>query len=129
MPDFCSEESSPHSPAQSGWVRRKRLEDLMWWLRGSFASVLCLLFAVGGCGDSVGEDSLTLSFERFTSDGIEQADFVSGAEASVDVCQGLCQSTGGGGQIMLEDFTETLANAVFVNRGKSAGMAVRNEPS
>ena len=118
MPDFCSEECSPRRPAQSGWVRRKRLEDLMWWLRGSFAGVFCL-FAVGGCGDSVGEDRLTLSFERYTGEGIDQADFVSGASASVDVCQGLCMSTGGGGQLEFETFTETLANAVFVNRGKA----------
>lgn len=116
MHDCCTEGGSLRESEGVRSTHRTSLEDLMRWLRGIVS--LCLL-AVAGCGGSSGEDSLTLSFQGFSGDGIEQADFVSGASASVDVCQGLCQSSGSGGQIEIEDYTETFAFAIFVNRGKA----------
>lgn len=89
----------------------------MRWFRGTLAFALILWGALG-CGDSSSEDELVLSLQGFTGEDIEQADAVSGATANVDVCQSLC-STGTTGEIEVEPYTETLVNAVFVNRGKA----------
>jgi hypothetical protein len=96
--------------------KNTKREDVMRWFRGALTFGIGL-WLIAGCGNSSGEDELVLSLEGFTGEGIEQADGVSGATANVDVCQGLC-TQGTTGDIMVEDFTETLVNAVFVNRGK-----------
>jgi hypothetical protein len=77
-----------------------------------------VLLIAAGCGSSSSEDELVLSLQGFTGEGIDQADAVSGATANVDVCQGLC-TVGTTNEIDVEDYTETLVNAVFVNRGKA----------
>ncbi len=100
----------------------------MWWLRVSYCalSLTCAL-AVASCGSSgfsgtnqsggSGEDALTLSFQGFNGNNITQEDTVGNTSASVDVCQTFCNVGGALVDIELENFTETYANAVFVNMG------------
>lgn len=100
----------------------------MWWLRVSFCvlSVTCVLGAAG-CGSSgfsgtdqgggAGQDALTLSFQGFDDDNIEQQDTVGNTSATVDVCQSFCNVGGDLIDIELEQFTETYANANFINNG------------
>lgn len=81
-----------------------------------------LWFAVG-CGSagtsSQGEDGLTMAFVTFSGLDIAQADTVNETVAQVDLCQDLCTSSGGGGDLQPEPFTSTAVSAVFVNRGKA----------
>jgi hypothetical protein len=100
----------------------------MWWLRVSFCalSLICAL-GVASCGSSgfsgtnqdggSGQDALTLSFQGFSDDNIEQQDVVGNTSATVDVCQSFCNVGGDLIDIELEQFTETFANANFINNG------------
>jgi hypothetical protein len=94
----------------------------MWWLRRSYCalSLTCVL-ALLGCGgsgfDGQSEDALTLSFQGFDANNITQEDTVGTTSASVDVCQDICNIGGDLFNIQLETFTETLANANFINNG------------
>jgi hypothetical protein len=89
-------------------------------LTGVCGLMLGIAMAVSGCGSAGtgtnGEDQLTMSFQRFTGEGITQADVVADTSAQVDICQGLCVTDQ---DVNLEDFTSTLVRAVFVNRGKA----------
>ena len=98
-------------------------EVIMRWSRITCVLALSVLIAVAGCGSSGfdgqdGADALTLSFQRFTGEGIEQQDAVGGTSADVDVCQTIC-GISGIFTIEFEEFTSTRVNAVFVNRGKA----------
>src|SRR5215470_9639971 len=97
----------------------------MRWLRVSFCalSLTCVVGAVG-CGSSgfqgqPGDDALTMSFQEFNDDGIMQQDTVGSTLAEVDVCPTICAFNVGGiiGNTTFEAFTETQANAVFINFG------------
>lgn len=97
----------------------------MWWSRVSFCALsLSLVLGAAGCGSSgfqgqSGNDALTMSFQGFTDEGITQQDTVGNTSANVDVCQDIC-SIGAGlliGQVVLETYTPTTANAIFVNNG------------
>ena len=94
-------------------------------LTSATALVLTVALAAVGCGsagtDQQGEAGLTMAFVHFSGENITQADQVFDTVAQVDICQDLCQTGGatGGGQIMPEPFTATVADAVFVNRGKA----------
>lgn len=97
----------------------------MWWSRVSLCalSVTCVVAAVG-CGSSgfqgqPGDDALTMSFVDFNGDGIVQEDIVGTTFAQVDVCATICDFGAAGiiGDEVFESFTETVANAVFVNNG------------
>jgi hypothetical protein len=95
----------------------------MWWLRVSYCA-LSLTFVLGavGCGSSgfdgqVGSDALTMSFVGFTDDGITQQDTIGSTFAEVDVCPSICAIGGLFVDIEFESFTETSANAIFVNNG------------
>jgi hypothetical protein len=75
-----------------------------------------------GCGSSGydgpgGTDSLTMSFQGFTGEGLEQQDFVGNTSADVDVCPTICAFTGLFEDVEFETFTATRANALFVNNG------------
>ena len=87
----------------------------MWWLRGIPTLLLGIAFAAG-CGDSTGGDDLTLAFQGWSGENIEQSDAVGPNSADVDVCQGLCGTID---SPTAEPFTQTRAGAVFVNRGKA----------
>jgi hypothetical protein len=87
----------------------------MRWLSGTRGVWVVLTVFLAACG-SGGDDELTLAFQGFSSEGIEQSDQVNQTSADVDVCQGLCIS---GESIEGEPFTQTLVNALFVNRGKA----------
>lgn len=97
----------------------------MWWSRVS-TCVLSLTFVLGalGCGGSGfsgqnGDDALTMSFVGFTGVGITQQDSVGNTSADVDVCPTICDFGEGGifGDETFEAFTQTRANALFVNLG------------
>ena len=95
----------------------------MWWSRVSYCA-LSLTFVLGvvGCGSSGfdgqgSSDSLTMSFQSFTGEGITQQDSVLNTGASVDVCQSICAIGGALVDVQFETFTETYANAVFINNG------------
>ncbi|MDX2169583.1 MAG: hypothetical protein SF182_21115 [Deltaproteobacteria bacterium] len=60
-----------------------------------------------------------MQFLGFTGDGIEQQDSVFNTSADVDVCQSICNLGGDLVDIEFEQFTETHANAVFMNMGAS----------
>jgi len=86
----------------------------------SLGSVL----AFAGCGSSGfdttgGTDSLTMQFLGFTGEGLEQEDFVGNTSADVDVCASICSIGGDLIDIEFESFTQTSANAVFMNMGFS----------
>jgi hypothetical protein len=99
----------------------------MRWSRVSTCalSLTCVLAALG-CGGSGfsgqgSSDSLTMSFQEFSGEGIMQQDTITNTAASVDVCQDICSFTidqvTGVVTTELEQFTETVANAVFINNG------------
>lgn len=86
--------------------------------------VLSAALAVASCGSSGfdssgGQDSLTMQFLGFDGQGIEQQDLVGNTSADVDVCQSLCNLGGDLVDIEFEEFTQTRANAVFMNMGAS----------
>jgi hypothetical protein len=100
----------------------------MWWLRVSYCALsLSCALAVASCGSSgfsgtdqgggSGQDALTLSFQGFDDNNIMQEDTVGNTSATVDVCQSFCNIGGGIVNIELEQFTETYANANFINNG------------
>lgn len=97
----------------------------MWWSRVSYCALsLTLVVAVVGCGSSgfdgqPGDDALTMSFLQFNDDDITQQDTVDVTAAQVDVCPTICDFGVDGifGDEVFEQFTETFANAVFVNQG------------
>jgi hypothetical protein len=74
--------------------------------------MLGVLIGLPGCGSDAG-DRLVLSFERFTNEGITQADSVSDTHAEVDICPFLCDD------LSAEPFTQTSVGAVFVNHEKA----------
>src|SRR5215475_11847499 len=95
----------------------------MWWSRVSTCalSLTCVLGALG-CGGSGfsgqgSSDSLTMSFQAFSGEGITQQDSVFNTSASVDVCQDICAIGGALVDVQFEAFTETVANALFINNG------------
>ena len=97
----------------------------MWWSRVSICalSLTCALGAAG-CGSSgfAGQgssDSLTMSFQGFSGEGIKQQDTIGNTFADVDVCQDICAISGSilVPTVQLENFTPTSANALFINRG------------
>ena len=86
----------------------------------SLAGVL----AFAGCGGSGfdtsgGTDNLTMQFLGFTGEGIEQEDFVGNTSADVDICASICALGGDLVDIEFESFTQTSANAIFMNMGAS----------
>jgi len=87
----------------------------MRWLSGTRGLWVVLSVFLAGCG-SGGDDELTLAFQGFSGENIEQSDQVGPNSADVDVCQGICLS---GDSLEAEPFTQTLINAQFVNRGKA----------
>jgi hypothetical protein len=88
----------------------------MRWLSGVRGVwVVVLSVVVVACGSSGGDDELTLAFQGFDGEEIEQADQVGATSADVDVCQSICFT---GEEVEGEFFTQTLVNARFVNRGK-----------
>lgn len=79
-----------------------------------------------GCGSSGfdtsgGEDQLTMQFVGYNGEGLGQQDIISSTSAQVDVCQTICSfgEMGIFGDETYEQFTETQANAVFMNLGTS----------
>jgi hypothetical protein len=97
----------------------------MWWSRVSYCALsLTLVVAAVGCGSSgfdgqPGDDALTMSFIAFSDEGITQEDTVGSTFAQVDVCPTICDFGAMGifGDEVFESFTETVANAIFVNNG------------
>ena len=97
----------------------------MWWSRVSYCALsLTFVVAVVGCGSSgfegqPGDDALTMSFIGFNGDGLTQEDTIGSTFAQVDVCPTICDFGVAGifGDEVFESFTETVANAVFVNNG------------
>lgn len=93
----------------------------------SIVKSICALsaaVAAASCGSSGfdsagGQDSLTMQFLGFSGDGIEQQDLVGNTDADVDVCQSICNLSGDLVNIEFEMFTQTRANAVFMNMGAS----------
>jgi len=97
----------------------------MWWSRVSTCA-LSLTFVLGalGCGSSGfdgqnNDDALTMSFIAFSGEGIDQQDSIGSTSAEVDVCPTICDFGEGGifGDETFEAFTQTSANALFVNNG------------
>ena len=85
---------------------------------------LSAALALVGCGSSGfdsngGQDSLTMQFQTFSGEGITQEDLVGNTDADVDVCQSICNFTGDLVNIEFESFTQTRANAIFMNMGAS----------
>lgn len=96
----------------------------MRWFNGWCALVLSAVVAFGGCGSDRGGDELTLSFQGFTGDIVEQADAVGQNTADVDVCQSICISSGAGDildptSVTAEPYSVTRVGAIFVNQGKA----------
>ena len=97
----------------------------MRWI--SIVRVTCALsatLALASCGSSGfdssgGQDSLTMQFITFSGEGIDQQDLVGNTDADVDVCQSLCNVGGDLVDIEFETFTQTRANAIFMNMGAS----------
>lgn len=97
----------------------------MRWI--SIVRVTCALSAaltLVGCGSSGfdssgGQDSLTMQFITFSGEGIDQQDLVGSTDADVDVCQSICNVSGDLVDIEFEQFTQTRANAIFMNMGAS----------
>lgn len=94
----------------------------MRWL-STVTCALSLACLLGGCGssgfDGHGTDQLTMSFLGFSGEGIEQQDAVGTTDADVDVCQSICFVGGDLIDIEFESFTQTRANAIFLNNGTS----------
>jgi hypothetical protein len=84
-------------------------------------STALVLTSCGSSGfdSSGGEDSLTMQFLGFSGQDIEQQDIVGNTSADVDVCQSLCNLSGLLVDIEFEEFTQTRANAIFMNMGAS----------
>ena len=95
-----------------------------------WSRVTCCLLSLGfvsGCGSAGfdnggGTDNFTMTFLGFSGEGIEQQDTVGNLPATtvgVDVCPTICDFGVAGifGDEVFEQFTETTANAVFVNNG------------
>ncbi len=96
----------------------------MWWLtKGCVVLGTCGLLALAGCGssgfDGSGTDALTMQFLGFSGEGLDQQDLVGATNADVDVCPSLCNIGGDLLEIEFEEFTQTRANAVFMNMGAS----------
>lgn len=96
----------------------------MWWLtKGCAVLGTCGLLALAGCGssgyDGAGTDGLTMQFIGFSGENIDQQDLVGTTSADVDVCPSLCALSGDLFDIEFEVFTQTRANAVFMNMGAS----------
>lgn len=97
----------------------------MRWLPVSTCVVsLTGLLVLASCGSSGfdtagGTDSLTMQFLGFSGENLEQQDFVGNTSADVDVCPSICAISGDLIDIEFEEFTETHANAVFMNMGAS----------
>ena len=97
----------------------------MRWSRVSYCALsLTLVLGAVSCGSSGfqgqdGSDALTMSFQEFNSDGLDQQDFVGNTSADVDVCPTICDFGVDGifGDEVFEQFTQTHANAVFTNFG------------
>jgi hypothetical protein len=87
----------------------------MRWLSGVRGAWVVLTVFLAACG-SGGNDELTLAFQGFSGAGITQSDAVNPNSADVDVCQFLCLS---GQNAVVEPYTQTRINALFVNRGKA----------
>ena len=93
----------------------------------SIVMVGLALFSAAGlvsCGSSGfdsdgGQDSLTMQFITFSGEGIDQQDLVGNTDADVDVCQSICNVSGDLVDIEFEQFTQTRANAIFMNMGSS----------
>lgn len=110
----------------SAVIRRepRRSEGKMrWLLRGMVSIGLATLLV--GCGSGGfdtenGGDQLVLSFQGFSGEGLDQADFVGSTSADVDVCQFFCIQTDVIQQSLeQEPYTSTRAMATFGNTGKS----------
>ncbi|HSQ01563.1 MAG TPA: hypothetical protein VL049_30435 [Candidatus Dormibacteraeota bacterium] len=91
-------------------------------MRVSLALSAALVLA--SCGSSgfdsnAGQDSLTMQFLTFSGEGIDQQDLVGNTDADVDVCQSICNFTGDLVNIEFETFTQTRADAIFMNMGAS----------
>jgi hypothetical protein len=87
---------------------------------------LSTALALSSCGSSGfdsngGSDQLTMQFLGYSGEGIDQQDIISATSAQVDVCQTICSFGEMGiiGDETFEQFTETVANAVFMNMGTS----------
>lgn len=84
---------------------------------------LGVVLGAAGCGSSGfeegGTDSQTMSFLAFSGHGIDQQDIVGTTSADVDVCPTICDFGEGGifGDEVFESFTQTRANALFINNG------------
>lgn len=96
----------------------------MWWLtKGVVVLGTCGLLALAGCGgsgfDGRGTDELTMQFLGFSGENIDQQDVVGTTAADVDVCPSLCNIGGDLLEIEFEEFTQTRANALFMNMGAS----------
>lgn len=86
--------------------------------------VLGAALALASCGSSGfdsdgGEDALTMQFITFSGEDIDQQDLVGNTDADVDVCQSICSLSGDLVNIEFESFTQTRANAIFMNMGAS----------
>jgi hypothetical protein len=95
----------------SDWVAA-HLGGCMRKLTSVCAVMLGVVIGLPGCGSDAG-DRLVLSFERFTNEGITQADSVSDTHAEVDICPFLCDD------LTAEPYTQTSVGVVFINHEKA----------
>lgn len=96
---------------------------MQWLSTRPYAFLLAGALSLAGCGSGGfsghGTDQLTMSFLGFSGEGIEQQDSVGSTNAEVDVCQDICSISGDLVDIEFEQYTQTSANALFVNNGTS----------
>lgn len=96
---------------------------MRWMSRTAMVMGCVALLALAGCGgsgfDGRGTDELTMQFLGFSGEGIDQQDLVGTTDADVDVCPSLCNVGGDLVDIEFEEFTQTRANAIFMNMGAS----------
>lgn len=97
---------------------------MRWMSMLRYALALSAVMTLASCGSSGfdsdgGEDALTMQFLEFNDENIEQQDTIVATAAEVDVCPTICEFGEGGifGDEEFEQFTETFANAVFMNNG------------
>lgn len=97
---------------------------MRWMSMVRCALILSAAVTLASCGSSGfdtagGEDALTMQFLEFNDENIEQQDLIVATAAQVDVCPTICEYGEGGifGDEEYEQFTETFANAVFMNNG------------
>ncbi len=97
---------------------------MRWMSIVRYPLALSAVLALVSCGSSGfdssgGQDSLTMQFLTFSGEGIDQQDLVGSTDADVDVCQSICNVSGDLVNIEFEQFTQTRANAIFMNMGAS----------